>query len=356
MAKPRKRPIENLPDWETDKAQEEVIDAEDQEMESIRNSLPGGVRCISVYRMHKAGLGGRPKFIAEIPPEQFRESFIQEMYGGGSYFGRWTKKDGSTIRYPFDIEGPAKIISEDQGDRQRGEEEESQGTLREIPSQAPVMQPAGLNPMEVMMMMQKAEERAEARIMRFVEMMRPAQQSPDMTKQVFDIVEKLAPMMSGGEGGGSPWMMALAQFKEPIIKLVDSISTAAMRPAQPAYSQPAQPSVAQAAPVQPQNEEDMIKMMVRQYMPVFINAAAKNADPEFYADMVLDQVPESMYPKLKAWIEKPTCLEEIASIEPGVRYQQEWWNSLRAAILNAMLENANNLQHPSASSELEQDS
>lgn len=349
--KRKKTTIEELPEWEDEKPREEQIDSEDQEMESIRNSLPGGVRCISVYRMHKAGLGGRPKFIAEIPPEQFRESFIQEMYGGGNYFGRWTKKDGTTIRYPFDIEGPEKILGASEEHYQGGREEEEERTVS-----APAPQQAqGLNPMEVMMMMQKAEERAEARIMRFVEMMRPAQQPPDMTKQVFDIVEKLAPMMGGGDGG-SPWMMALSQFKEPIIKLVDSISQVATRQAQPMPMTGARASAQVQPSPQPQTEEDMIKLMVRQYMPVFINAATKNADPEFYADMVLDQVPESMYPKLKEWIEKPTCLEEIASIEPGVRYQQEWWNSLRAAILHAMLENANSLQSPSASSELEQDS
>lgn len=341
--KRKKTIIEELPEWVDEKPREEQIDSEDQEMEAIRNSLPGGVRCISVYRMHKAGLGGRPKFIAEIPPEQFRESFIQEMYGGGSYFGRWTKKDGTTIRYPFDIEGPEKILNIPEDPYQVGREEDTQ--------KAPSMQaqPVGLNPMEVMMMMQKAEERAEARIMKFMEIMRPAQQPPDMTKQVFDIVEKLAPMISGGDGG-SPWMAALMQFREPIMKLVNSISTAAIRTNQPPHSSPQTP-VEQQMAMQPQNEEDMIKMMVRQYMPLLINAATKNADPEFYADMVLDQVPENMYPKLKAFIEKPTCLEEIATIEPGVRYQQEWWNSLRAAILHAMLENANSIQSPTASSE-----
>ena len=348
--KRKKTTIEELPEWEDEKPREEQIDSEDQEMEAIRNSLPGGVRCISVYRMHKAGLGGRPKFIAEIPPEQFRESFIQEMYGGGNYFGRWTKKDGTTIRYPFDIEGPEKILGTSQEYTQGNKEEEEERIIN-IPPQP---QPVGLNPMDVFRMMQDArkEAREEMRIM--LEMMRPAQQSPDMTKQVFDIVEKLAPMMGGGDGGGSPWMMALSQFKEPIIKLVDSISQAATRPTASPIPLVGRPTV--AAPVTPaQTEEDMIKFMMKQYLPVFVNAATKNGDPNLYAEMVLDQIPESAYPKLKEWLEKPTCLEEIAILEPGVRYQQEWWNSLRASILMAMLEHAASLQSPTASGEPDQD-
>ncbi len=349
--KRKKTTIEELPEWEAEKKEEE-IDSEDQEMESIRNSLPGGVRCISVYRMHKAGLGGRPKFIAEIPPEQFRESFIQEVYGGGSYFGRWTKKDGSTIRYPFDIEGPEKILESAQDHHQRGGEEEEQRQISIQPAQ-----PTGMNPMDVMRMIQDARKEAREEMRMMLELMRPTQQTPDMTKQVFDIVEKIAPMMSGGDGGGSPLMMVLAQFKEPIIKLVDSISSAAMRPAQPVYPSTGRPTIQpNPASAPTQSEEDMIKLMVKQFLPVFINAATKNADPNLYADMVLDQVPESAYPKLKEWLEKSTCLEEIASLEPGVRYQQEWWNSLRASILMAMLEHANNLQSSATSIESEQDS
>lgn len=352
MANKRKKTtIEELPEWEHETPKEEQVDIEDQEMESIAKSLPGGVRCISVYRMHKAGLGGRPKFIAEIPPEQFRESVIQEMYGGGSYFGRWTKKDGTPLRYSFDIAGPEKDLGDTEEHRQGvREEEEERATY--IPPQS---QPVGLNPMEVMMMMQKAEERAEARIMRFVEMMRPAQQPPDMTKQVFDIVEKLAPMMSGGEGG-SPWLMALNQFKEPILKIVDSISQAAMRPAQPMVAPNIRPTIPQAQPIQAaSSEDDMIKLMVRQFIPVFVNAAAKNADPTLYADMVLDQIPESAYPKLKEWLERPTCLEEIATLEPGVRFQQEWWNSLRGSIVSAIAENATGIQSHATAGESTED-
>lgn len=348
--KRKKTTIEELPEWEDEKPREEQIDSEDQEMESIRNSLPGGVRCISVYRMHKAGLGGRPKFIAEIPPEQFRESFIQEMYGGGNYFGRWTKKDGTTIRYPFDIEGPEKILGNAQELYQGSREEEEERTVH-LQAQP---QPVGLNPMDVFRMMQDARKEAREEMRMMLDMMRPAQQSPDMTKQVFDIVEKLAPMMSGGDGG-SPWMMALAQFKEPIIKLVDSISQAATRPAQTPFQPAGRPTMAApSAPVQAQTEDDMIKFMMKQYLPVFVNAASKNGDPALYADMVLDQIPESAYPKLKEWLESATCLEEIAALEPAVMYQRDWWNTLRVSIVEAIIDHANRLQSASASSESEQ--
>lgn len=338
MTKKIKRKIteEVLPDWEEEKKEEE-IDYEDSEMESIAKSLPGGVRCISIYRMHKAGLGGRPKFIAEIPPEQFRESVIQEMYGGGSYFGRWTKKDGTTIRYSFDIEGPEKTFTEPE------KEKEEERMIDVVPVQQP-----GMDTAQILRLIQETRKEAREEMRMLLELMRPQAQSPDTTAQVFNLVEKIVPLIQSGGDGGSPWLMALSQFKEPILKLVDAIGTAASKPnvpvappqitpiRQPVQQSPVQP-VPQSQPTQP-TEHDMLQVLIRQYLPIFVNAAAKNADPDLYADMVLDQVPQTMYPKLKEWLENPAYLEDIAKIEPGVRFQADWWISLRSSILMAMIE------------------
>lgn len=328
MSKRIKKMIIEEPGWVEERAKAEEIDQEDVEMEKLAQSMPGGVRCINLYRMHKGGLGGRPKFIAQLPPEQFSEAFIQEAYGGGSYFARWQKKDGGNLKYTFDIEGPEKV------QQVEPEPEEVPYTL-DMPTGP---QPLGVG--DVLKLMADARKDAREEMRMLLEMMRPPEQPKDATAQVFGLVEKIVPMIQSGGGGGesNPWLFALTQLKEPLTKLVDTINTAvSTRTVAPAASVPVHhpaPVAAPAAVPPPKEDPDMmVKLMLKQALPILVNAATKNADPDSYADMILDQVPESAYPALKTWLERPDCLDQIAAIEPGIKFQQDWWSALRRSLI-----------------------
>lgn len=341
--KPRiRKTIIEEPDWEEEKEKDEVIDQEDMEMERLAKSLPGGVRCIKLYRMHRGPRGGRPKFIAEIAPEQFSESFIQQTYGGGSYFGRWEKADGTMLRYTFDIAGPELNLDE-------SNEPEDETPVYVAPAQTPT-----LDPLAVVKIMNDARREAREEFRMLLEMVKPAPQPPDATAQVFGLVEKIAPLIAQGsaESSGNPWLFALTTLKEPLTKLVDTINAAVTRPqpGTPSSSPvPSMPGSAPAAPVSPAlkpepKEHDMVIQFVKSLLPPLITAAAKNADPVAYADFVLDQVPESAYPQVRAWLVKPDCLEQLAALEPGIRFQHDWWVSLRAELLSALADGAHSLQ------------
>lgn len=346
--KPKTRTMRvEVPEWEPEKMPDQELDREDAEMEQIARSLPGGLRCINLYRMQSGSQGGRPRFVADLPPEQFKESLIQQTYGGGSYFARWQKKDGGMIRYTFDIEGPEKKLDVEEG------EDEPQ-TIVIPPQTVPATQ--GFDPLSVFKMMQEAEDRGARRMEKMIELMRPQAQSPDVTKQVFDIVEKIAPLMGGGEGGGgNTWLSLATMFKEPLTKLADSIHAATSRPAPvPVPVQAPRPSVP-SVPSTPQpsfevKEEDMFHLVLRQYLPILVNAARKNSDPGFYADLVLEQIPENLYPRLKDFLSRPDCLMELTKFEPGIQFQAEWWESLRAEVLAGMEPNAGIDVQPSATS------
>jgi len=334
---PRKKKIgPGGSEWVEEAAREEIVDAEDQEMMEIAQSLPGGVRCINLYRQPGAQ-GGRPKFIAQLVPESFSEATIQEMYGGGSYFARWQKKDGGLMRFQFDIEGPPRI-------QQTLEPEED-----ESPIYAEPIRPSGderrneMSTLDVIRMMSETRREAREEFRSLLELMRPAPAPPDATKQVFELVEKIVPMIGQGGGDGNPWITALTYMKEPLTKLVETINVAVTRPSVPAM--PVQPSRMNPAAMQPHydkpevttvQEPDMLSFFLKQYLPILVKAAAKNVDPGSYADLILDQVPESQYPKLKEWIEKPGCLDDLAKLDPGIRYQQEWWVGLRTNLIEAL--------------------
>ena len=344
----KKRTIETVLEDEPEK--ETQIENAESDIENALKSVPGGVTTIKLYRVLPQG--GRPKFLTELSPEEFSESNVKEMYGGGSYKIRAQKSNGKWGVSMFDIEGFPKKLKPTDMEEDPDEEEEENPTPQ--PQQV-VQQSNSFDAFAMMKMMQAAEDRGEARMMKMLELMRPQQQPPDVTKQVFEIVEKIAPMMAGGDGGGSPWMMALTQFKEPILKIVDSIQIALQRPSvAPSGPPPQVHAHVQPNPPQPPSEEDMLKLLIRQYLPVFVNAARSNGNPDIYADMILEQIPESMYPRLQAWL-AGNWFQDIVAIEKNIEFQAGWWNLLKTSLLEGMKEHAASNVQPSSDSEHSED-
>jgi hypothetical protein len=340
----KKRVIETVLEDEPEK--ETQIENEESDIENALKSVPGGVTTVKLYRVLPQG--GRPKFLTELSPEEFSESNVKEMYGGGSYKIRAQKGNGKWGVSMFDIDGPPKKLAP--VDMEDDPDEEEPAQMHQQPQQV-IQQAPQLDPFMMMKMLQQAEDRGEARMMKMLELMRPQQQNPDVTKQVFEIVEKIAPMMAGGDGGSSPWMMALTQFREPIMKIVDSIHQAVSKPSFASSGPPPQVHAdIQPNPPQPPKEDDMIKILIRQYLPVFVNAARNNGNPDIYADMVLEQIPETMYPKLEHWLNTPTWFLDLTQIEKNIEFQAGWWNLLRTSLLEGMKPDAaSNLQSASDS-------
>lgn len=334
--------LEDEPEKET------VIENAESDIEDALRSVPGGITTVKLYRVLPQG--GRPKFLTELAPEEFSEANVKEMYGGGSYKIRARKSDGRWGASMFDIEGfPKKLAPTDLED----DPDDEEPTLAIHPQQI-VQQSPQINPFELMKMMQTAEERGEARMMKMLELMRPQQQPPDVTKQVFEIVEKIAPMMAGD--GGSPWMAALSQFREPILKIVDSIHSAMTRQPMPVQAPASHVHASiQPNPSQQPKEEDMLKLLIRQYLPMFVNAARINGSPDIYADMILEQIPQTMYPKLQAWLSTPVWFDDVKSYDPVViEGQSEWWHLLKDSLLEGLKSNASSLQ-PTSDSEHSED-
>lgn len=347
---PRKK--QNQIELEDEVEKEVSIEDGDDDIQEALRSVPGGITTVKLYRILPQG--GRPKFLTEMSPEMFSESSVQDTYGGGIYKIRARKKDGKWGWNTFEIDGPMKKVQAYDEDPDE-EESEHTSTVQPVQQASSPSQP-GIDPFMLMQMMQKAEERGEQRMLKMLEIMRPQQQSPDVTKQVFEIVEKIAPMMAGGDGGGSPWMMALAQFKEPILKIVDSVHVALTRqpvPPTTTQSQSVHPAPSLNQPVQPQ-EGDMIKLLIRQYLPVFVNAARSGGDTGIYADMVLEQVPTNLYPKLQEWL-NGTWFEDLKEIDKHIEYQAGWWNELRTYILEGMVPDATSNVQPASDSQHSQD-
>jgi hypothetical protein len=348
---PRKRNRSQDDDVETMVKTVEV-DPQDAKVRKIFAAMPGGLKCLSVFRYPDGNKGGRPQYLDDISPEQFDFKTIKSMFGGGRFYVRWDNEDGTESKSNFDIAGPYVNFNHDDDD-----EPEKTIDVNPQPFQPQPVQTVqqGIDPLMMMKLIQDARKEAREEMRTMMEFMRPPAPAPDATKQVFDLVEKIVPLIQSGGDGGSPWLAVLSQFREPISKIVDSVQVALSRQAVPHSGPPPVQAQVQAnpSPTQP-SEDDMIKLLIRQYLPVFINAARSNGNPEVYADMILDQVPESLYPKLEAWLSTPAWFTDIVAIEKNVEFQAGWWNLLRVAILEGLQPNASSVQ-PAPNSELSED-
>lgn len=154
---------------------------------------------------------------------------------------------------------------------------------------------------------------------------------------------------AGTGGETNIWIELARELKEPLGKGLDALQMALagrQAPQKPVMVAPPMGHVAtQAQPAQAEpgqgdggSMNTAVLMQVRSVVPMLINGAAKNSDPQMYVDLILDQIPESLYPSLRDWLIRPDCLDLLAQLEPGIRYQQDWWVSLRSMLIESLTE------------------
>lgn len=343
---PKPKPVKMKPDkedpatWESESLE---VDPEDQELDNVFADFPQNDACIELFRVPK--LGGRPLFLEQMTPAQFSFAYVTEKFGGGQYFARAKYRDGQKIRMPFEIEGEPIIVRR---------------TAPATPGVAQVVMPSAAEPIviqegddkqtlaSIMQMMLRQMQQSEVQMLEkmklYKELFGSGQQAPlDTALNMFQKGVEMAAL--GGADGGSPWIMLARELKEPLSKIVDTVQLAMTKGGSPAP--PVAPPMAvqppgaasSPSPVSAENKEDMaVLSMIRLMMPTLVTAASHNADPGTYVELILDQVPQTYYTQVRDWLAKPGCLDQLAAIEPGIRFQQQWWSALRQGLLDALHE------------------
>lgn len=348
---PKPKPVKMKPDkedpatWESESLE---VDPEDQELDNVFADFPQNDACIELFRVPK--LGGRPLFLEQMTPAQFSFAYVTEKFGGGQYFARAKYRDGQKIRMPFEIEGDPIIVRR---------------TAPVSPGVSQVVMPSAAEPIviqegddkqtlaSIMQMMLRQMQQSEVQMLEkmklYKELFGSSQQAPlDTALNMFQKGVEMAAL--GGADGGSPWIMLARELKEPLSKIVDTVQLAMTKggpPPPPAHGMqvPLPPlgpgegtKTAAVGPREAAQEDSTVLTMVKMMMPTLVTAASHNADPGTYVELILDQVPQTYYTQVKNWLEKPGCLDQLAAIEPGIRFQQQWWSALRQGLLDALHE------------------
>jgi hypothetical protein len=312
-----------------------------------------------LYRVNVQG--GRPAFLEQLAPVTFSQSYVAETYGGGRFLAKSKYKDGTPVKMGFDIEGEPVLLKRKNALAQPG-------VIPAAPMffQAPISGGEAVGGMKefqsaMVGVLQTIVQQMQGSEMAMLEKMKiykdlfgsPAQKEAPLD-QMIGMLQKgieIAAMNTGGSEGGLPWMMILKELKDPLMKIVDTVQVAvtsgrrlpmvnALAPVATTQAVlPAGGGGVEPSPIpEPQKESDMIMLFVRSVLPSLINGAAKNSDPANYVDFLLDQIPTGSYDALRTWLIQPDCLDKLAAIEPGIRFQQEWWVSLRDGLLEALKE------------------
>jgi hypothetical protein len=183
-----------------------------------------------------------------------------------------------------------------------------------------------------------------------------ASDSGDAVKMLLQGIE-LGKEFAGGGDGGEPSMMGIASKGLEFVTKMAAAAPARPRPrpqaprpalAAPVASavpvaQPAAQPVVSDEPVDIVNPQDppMLKLLnwIRQQTTLLCYQAARNKDPELYADLFLDNIPADVsLDVIYEQMSDPNALENLAQINPDVRKFPEWMERFRQHVLAGLVD------------------
>lgn len=192
--------------------------------------------------------------------------------------------------------------------------------------------------------------------------------------QMVTVFKDMRDIIGEGDGGGgrepdSPWSMVKDVAGAVVPLIADRLAAAPAPPPAPLPTLPSRPAAvplpvphvqipskpsqaappaaveggasappvspaAPATPATPAKPEPTAMNPLNLLRPLILAAAAKNRDPETYADLLLDQIPEMFHEQLLAAMQGEGWRAELHKIEPRLLAQfPAWTETLRAALV-----------------------
>ena len=350
---------DNMKTWK-DATETEKYDVEsDEELDELLSGFPQNDVCLEIYRIKPQG--GRPAFIDEMMPSEFTFGSIAREYGGGRYLAKGLYKTGKKRKMFFEIEGepfpPKRKTAESDNIQPIRVGPVSEKSDMEIPL-GKFQGEQGEFYAAMMGMMTKVMSQNQNGELQFLEKMAkykeifgaggvPVKEAPiDQLVNMFTKGIETAGRVGGGSGGddGSFWIMMARELKDPLLKLAETVQTAIAggrgTPVQinPKQSAPTTTATADVTPTVEEGAMNALMPMIKQMLPMLVNGASKGTNVEFYADLILDQAPESAYADFLKFLQSPGCLNKLAILEPMILAQRAWWIELQNALIAGLTE------------------
>lgn len=309
------------------------------DLDEALSELEEDTKGIYFYRMYERG---RPKFLEMMVVGQFSLQSFRDAYGGGRYRYRAKKKDGKVKQGQFEIDGepmlqppqrtfqPMTGLSHSEAFAQimsrvdKLETQRSQHSMTE-----------GLTEKLLLGFMAQKEDTDERIINKLsaYKTLFSGGGSEGIGRSLVDTIKELAPILAGGEI--SPWMMMIDKLGPILEKVAGSLTTTAVRPGQPVSRPPGPGPTPLPGPVPNQGPDKFpVDTIVRPYIPMFLTAAGRDADPSPYVEIVMDQTPEDQKAGLLAWLQTNDWWPDLVKLDNRIGLQAAWWGELHGLLLD----------------------
>jgi hypothetical protein len=277
------------------------------------------------------GLTFLDSFPADKMPMESIQKFLRDKYGSGDYRMQLRVEGKLRLNELVSIEAPKEDTP--QGDQ----------TMVMVLNQMREMQ------QQILALAQNRQPSPEEQEMKMLEKMA-------MYKQLFSNDNQ------SSNNGLTEMLTVMTQFKElglinignqppeeekekgfldflsgltPMIQSAMESGKQATPPQMPPAPQPQKP--VQEAPVVPpeaEQQQDQINLMIGQTLKTLISAAENGDDPENYADMLLDQIPEQYLGELLNVLESDQWFDQLKQLSSNLVVPHEtWFTELRQHIL-----------------------
>lgn len=329
------------------------------EIEGALSELPEDDLKITVYRMNEQG---RSRFIKRFSPAEFDLSTIQAEWGGGRYKFVASQSGMKVKEGIFEIEGPMydgnpinvrdgngrflpkTLQTVDNGHDplipllQRLIEKLDEGKKTEstlLTTLLPILLQNNAS----------SEDKILERLSQFKNLFSsnnsPVSADAEVIFNAFDKGMKVFSQKFGGSEGGekSAWVEVAERFLPTIMSLLQRFQPLPAPGPTQNFQPPPQAAQQNGQAKIEQPKENGIMEALKPYLPIAINAASLNQDPEPLADYVVPVlVNMGQKEEFRKWLEGETWFKEIVQHIPAVALQAQWWHDFRDAILAALKE------------------
>lgn len=132
-------------------------------------------------------------------------------------------------------------------------------------------------------------------------------------------------MLSGGREGGpaSPFLYAIEKLTPSIEKTVDALTA----------GKGGQPPKVERPVLQVSEAFRPFVPLIRPYLPALVSAASVNSNPESWAEIIEEAIPEKEREALRGWLQGDTWFRDLCGLDRRISLQAAWWHALRSLLL-----------------------
>lgn len=308
------------------------------EIDEALSDLAPDTKGIYFYRIAERG---RPKFLDMLEVGAFSPQAFKDLYGGGRYRYRAKKKDGSVKAGYFEIDGeprtpPISVSVPTAPSGMTGLSQQILDRLDRLESRLHAPQSEALTEKLLMALLARPDSEAAflSKLSLYKDLFSGGGGDTGIGKSLLDTIKELAPILAGGEV--SPWLMALEKLGPVVEKLAGSLTTPRVQPGASVPRERLQAPSPETKPMPTPKDPSLPEELVRPYIPMFLIAATRDADPMPYVQIVMDQCPPEKKAELEAWLKTEKWWADLVALDNRIGLQAAWWGELRDLLTDVL--------------------